>query len=324
MPLISGLAGQVGFKAETTWGVALTPVDRFIQFVEESMSNSIERLESDSIIQGARVRRSSQWTPSISMVEGDLGLEVFDGGQGLFWHHAMGSATWTGTNPCTMTFTPGDLQGKGLTMQYGRPSRSGVVVPFTYGGCKIGSWECAMNVGEIATLGLTFIGKQESTTYTLAAPTYNNNVRPLNFAFGALKVGNSDLCVRSVTIAGENSLADDRVCFGQRTIDEPMENDLREYTASFEVEFGANGSTNDLELYNNYINGLESTLDVTMRNSTSTCALRFIGNTRYDGATPNIGGKDLLTYELNGVLVGPSTDAGALTIVYTTTHDTAP
>jgi Phage tail tube protein len=323
MPLISGMAGQVGFSAETQWGLRVAPT-RYIQFVDESLSNTIERLESDSIIQGARVRRSSQWVPSISMVDGDLGLEVFDGGQGLFWHHAMGAATWTGTNPMTATFTPGDLQGKGLTMQIGRPARSGVVVPFDYEGCKIKSWEVAMNVGEIATAGFSFIGKREATTYTLGTATYDPDVRPMNFAFGALRVGNSDLCVRSATISGENNMADDRVCFGQRFIDEPNEIDLREYTYSFEVEFGANGSTNDLELYNRYVNGEEATLLLTLRNSLSTGAYRFSGNVRFDGATPNVGGRDILTYELNGNFIGPTSDTGALTIVYTTLEDSTP
>jgi len=699
MPLISGLAGQFGFAAETQWGLPVT-VTRFVQFVEESVQQEIERLESDSIIQGALVGRSAQWSPSIQTVNGDVGQEVMSGGQGLFWHHALGSATWSGTNPCTMTFTPGDLQGKGLTMQFGRPARSGLVVPFTYcvdeqtevltqrgwvthhsldvddvvlthdpatreitweqveavnrfdwdgpltrwksrridalttpnhrwlvetgrrrsdprptldacpicgatsgkngsfpnsgairghmvkahgvqdakqddfacsieyigdptfrtteeladrsdsvivgggtpacfgsapvysdefveligwvvteghyqagsqgvlvaqdevanpdyverirhlaehfrtdgvtvseyhypeqggashhwyfgkgigqvirdaaplkqltptfllsltreqgeklfstlidgdgtrrtlprigeswaqkdqgridgfqmlaamlgkrtwahlntdgsgcstvtvhqqtlirpgvsdyaskedyvgtvwcpttrtgtwlarrngctfwtgnSGCKIGSWEVAMNVGEIATFGLTVIGKSETTGTGLASPTYDADVRPMNFAFGSLAVGNSSLCVRSATIAGENNLADDRVCFGQRTIDEPAQMDLREYTGSFEVEFGANGSSNDLELYNRYVNGEEALLTLTMRNATSTASLKFLGNMRFDGETPTIGGKDLLTYELSGKFLGPTSDAGALTIVYTTPEDTQP
>jgi hypothetical protein len=319
MPLRSGLAGQVGWASETTWGLPIVAPTRYLPFVDESVQQNIERLESDSIIAGARIMRSAQWTPALRTVDGDLGFEIYDGSIGLLLENMFGSVSSTGTNPATVTYTPGDLDGKGLTFQIGRPARSGVVVPFTYAGCKVQSWELGMNVGEIATLGITVIGKSETTGIALGAATFDTAIRPMNFVFGSLRVGNSDLCVRSVTISGENNLTDDRVCFGQNTIDEPTQMDLREYSSEFEVEFGANGSSNDLELYNRYVDGEEAALELTLRNSTSTAALRLFGNLRTDGETPNVGGRDMLTYSLSGKFLGPgTTDAGALTAVYTT------
>lgn len=322
MPLNSGMAGSFGFAAETQWALPVTPT-RFVPLVEESVQTEIERLESDSIIAGARVMRSSQWTPSIMRSEGDIGLELYDGSIGLLLEHCMGGVASSGTNPAVHTYSVGDLTGKGLTVQFGRPSRDGTVVPFTYAGAKITSWELGIAVGEIATLGITVIAKTETTATGLAVPSYNPLIRPMNFAFGSLTLGNSSLCVRSATISGENNLTTDRVCLGQRTIDEPVETDLREYSGEMEVEFGANGSTDNLELYRRYLDGLEGTMALTLRNSTSTASVTLRGNVRTDGETPNIGGRDMLTYSLSFKMIGTNTDASALVITQASA-DTTP
>src|SRR5690554_7662161 len=101
MPLASGMAGQFGFAAEETWGEAVV-ADRFVQFVDESVQTEVERLESNSIIAGARVLRSSQWSPALKRSEGDVGLEVFDGSIGLLLEHMMGGVdTSVGTDTGT-------------------------------------------------------------------------------------------------------------------------------------------------------------------------------------------------------------------------------
>lgn len=322
MPLNSGMAGSFGFAAETSWGLPVT-VTRFVPLVEESVQTEIERLESDSIIAGARVMRSSQWTPALRRSEGDVGIEVFDGSIGLLLEHMMGAVTSTGTNPATHTFSVGDLTNKGLTMQFGRPSRDGTVIPFTYAGCKITSWEIGIATGEIATLGLTVIGKTETTGVVLASPVYNAAIRPMNFVYGSLTLGGSSLCVRSATISGENNLTTDRVCLGQNFIDEPVETDLRNYTGEMEVEFGANGSTDNLEIYRRYLDGTEGQLRLTLRNSTSTANVQIIGNVRTDGETPTISGRDMLTYSLSFKMIGTNSDASAL-VMTMASSDTVP
>ena len=71
----SGLSAQLGFKAETTYGKAVT-VDRFIPFLDESIESTFEPLETNGIIAGARVVRSSQWTQGVWRHEGDIGAEL--------------------------------------------------------------------------------------------------------------------------------------------------------------------------------------------------------------------------------------------------------
>lgn len=315
MALTSGLAGQFGFVAETTYGTAVT-VNRFIPLVDESVQTEIEMLESSGIIAGARVLRSQQWSQGLRRSEGDVGLEVYDRSIGLLLLNCLGSVTTTGTNPATHTFTPGDLQGDSMTFQFGRPNRNGTVVPFTYAGVKVQSWEIAVNTGEIATLGLTVVAQTETTGITLATASYSTSIRPMTFVNGSFTLGGSSLCVRGVTISGENNLSTDRMCIGQNYIDEPTEMDLREYTGEVEVEFY------DLTHYNRFIQGTEASLSLVLT-APSSATLTINANVRTDGETPNIEGRDLLVHTLSFKCVGTNSDSSGLTMVLVNS-DTTP
>lgn len=316
MALASGLAGQMGFVAETSWGTAVT-VTRFVPLVDESVQTEIDRLESAGTIAGQRVLRSSQWSAGLRRSEGDIGLEVYDKSIGLLLEHALGSVTTTGSGPWTMTFTPGDLQGKGLTVQFGRPNRNGTVVPFTYAGCKVQSWEIAVSAGEIATFGLTVVAKSEVTNVALATAAYASTISPMTFVNGSFTLGGSSLCVRSAQISGENNQSTDRVCVGQNVIDEPREMDLREYAGEVEIEFY------DLTLYNRFLLGTEAALSLQLV-SPASCTLTINANVRTDGETPNIEGKDLLVHTLSFKCVGTNSDSSALTAIMVSSTDTTP
>lgn len=161
MTLRSGLAGQIGFANETTWSVPNT-VTRFVPHISESLMDERARLESAGVIAGARVLRAQQSDTGASTVGGDVQLELCDRSIGLLFTHMFGAVATTGSDPYEHTFTPGELSGKGLTVQVGRPGSSdGTVDPYTYTGMKVASWEIACSAGEIATLGLTFAGRHE-------------------------------------------------------------------------------------------------------------------------------------------------------------------
>jgi len=331
MALPSGLSGQFGFRSETTYGVGVA-VNRFVPLVDESVQTDIERLESSSIIAGARVKRSSQWSPSIHRSEGDIGLELLDGTVGLLFEHMLGTVQSTssgGGAPYTHVFTPGSLTSKSLTVQFGRPTRTGTVVPFSYLGTKVQSWEIGLSAGEISTLGLTVIAQSETynTTETtgpfaLQVASYDPNVRPYTFVNGSLSFGGSDLCVRSATVSGENNLDSDRTCVGSREILEPLESDTREYSVEFEVEFGQNGQVGETVLYDRYVNGELADLVLTLESDDGSRSLTIAGRVRTDGETPNIGGKEMLTYSLSGVFLGDTSDAQALTITAVSSDST--
>lgn len=314
MALNTGLAAQLGYAQETTWGTAVTTNMRFVPLVDESLATEIEFLESEGIIAGAQIIRTQQWSRGLFRSEGDVGLEVYDRTIGLLLVHALGSVTTTGTTaPFTHTITPGDLYGRGLTFQVGRPDRNGTVHPFTYAGTKIQSWELAVVAGEIATLGLTVVAKTETTVTALQTATYTQSIAPMTFVNGSFTLNTSSLCVRQATISGENQLTTDRVCIGQSTIDEPTTTDRREFMGEIELEFP------NLVHYNRFLAGTEGNLTLVLANQLSapnTSTLTISMNVRTEGSTPNVGGRDMLVQTMNFKATGTNSDASAITVTF--------
>jgi len=306
---MAGLNAQVGFAAETTYGTAVT-VDRFYPFTDEGVGDEIEPLESEGIIAGARVIRSEQWDQGAHSVGGDVGMELWQQNTALLFEHMLGTITSSFTAGVgTHTVTPGDLTGKSLTVQKGVPASDGTVIPFTYAGAKIASWEVALSVGEIATLGATLLAQTETTGTALEAASFiTDAARPYHYVHGAVSTSGSEICVREISIEGENNLADDRQCIGQDFIDEPLEMDLRQFTGSMTLEF------TDTTQYQRYQNGDELSLVLSL-SASATAQATITMNVRYDGQTPQVGGKDLVLQDIPYKAIAVDDDADAITIV---------
>lgn len=290
---MSGLYAQIGFGAETTYGQAVT-VDHFYPLREEALEQEIERLESEGIVAGARMLRSEQWGPGNRSLTGDVGLELFQQNTALLFSHMLGTITSSATGGiATHTVSPGDLTGKSLTVQKGVPTPGGAsVIPLTWAGSKVQSWEIANAVGEIATLGLTLIAQSETDGTSLAVASFGTGaLAPYRFVHGSVSIAGTDQCVREVTISGENNLSDDRRCIGQDTIDEPVEMALREITGSMTLEFTST------DQYQRFTAGTETALVLSWSASASAQATITM-NVRYDGITPTIEGRDLVVPEV--------------------------
>lgn len=307
---MSGLFSQLGLVAETTYGTPVV-VTRFYPLVDESLSQEIDRMESEGIIAGQRVIRSQQWAPGRVSVTGDVGLEWYQQFTGLLWSHMLGSITSTAAaGIATHTATPGDLTGKSLTVQMGRaPSGSSTALPFTYLGCKVQSWELAVATGEIATLGLTLLAQTETDGIALAAASYGADAgKPFTYVQGAVSISGSSVCVRELQVSGENSLADDRECIGQAFIDQPLEMDLRTYEGTATLEFTS------MAMYDRFVDGVEAPIVLSMSASASAQAVVTM-NARFDGVTPNVDGRDLIVVDVPFKCIGTTTDASAITVV---------
>lgn len=369
MTLRSGLAASVGFGDEVTWGTAVTPTV-WVPLVDESIGQEIARMESEAIIAGQRVLRSQQWAEGDVSASGDIGLELNDQSKGLLLKHMFGGSSSTGP------FSPADLAGLGLTVQVGVPDvDTGTVRPKTLAGGKVSSWEVGLVAGEIATMGLSVVGRHvighrtvadgettntstsitsatagfsqddvgkpisgtgipaattiaavtSSTAATLSAaatatgssvafviglaltsPTYAASIMPMSFAGGSVTVAGSSFKVRELTLAGDNGLADDRRYIGQRTVDEPLEESLRAYTGTIETDYWSDTA------YRRFLDGAEVALTATVARGTK--SILFTTNVRFDGETPQVGGRGIVGQTLPFVCVGASTDAGAITV----------
>lgn len=312
----SALAAQFGYKAESSFGTAVT-VDTFVPLVEESLTQEEERLESEGIMVGRRIIDSDQWKTGPKTIEGDIGLELYEQSIGTLLKHALGSVNTTGSGPYAHALTPGSLTGLGLTIQIGRPDVGGTVRPFTYAGCKISSWEIGVEAGQIATLGLSVVGTVAETTATaLASASYAAQAtRP----FTAIEctvhtIGGSATNVKTFTLSGDNGLDTDRRFLGSALPAQPLEAERRTYEGELGLEFSS------LTDYERFTAGTEADIAITLSNGIESLAI--VAHARFDGTTPTVGGQGIVTLDMPFKLVGDGSDADALTMTYTSDDST--
>lgn len=143
----------------------------------------------------------------------------------------------------------------------------------------------------------------------LASASYASAVgTPFHAVYATATIGGTAVQVKQGTLAGDNKLKR-RMFAGSYHTKEPIGDELRDYTGTLELEF------TDGTQYNRFINGTEAAVVVTFVSGSKSLALTY--NARFDGETPKVGGREIVSQPLPIKAVGASTDAGALTIVYT-------
>lgn len=306
-PLASGLAGQIGFAAESTYGTFVAPT-RFLELNNSSVKFERERIESNGIRAGRRVLH--RWTPGIQRVAGDVEFEMSPQGFGLLWLHILGTNNTTGSNPYTHTMSPGDLSGKSLTVQVGKPDIGGVVRAFSYLGCKITQAQVSAAVNEYAMMNLSFYGNHLDTAQTLGTATYPTGLTPFDFTKGTVTLAAAGFDVKEIDFTIDNGYAVDRHFLRTTTPErskEPLESTRREITGSMVADF------TDLTALNRFINGTEAALVLTF-NAGASAQTTITMNVRFDGEDVELG-PELLEQPLSFKAVHSTTDASAITVV---------
>ena len=148
----SGLSGQVGAVAESTYGTPVT-VTHFYEFLTENFQFNPNFLDGMGLKSGQAFNRASRTVQSQFDVNGDVTMEHTIGSaanavadsMGFWWKYALGSSVTTPTlvlgTAYKQVHTNGSKAGQFLTVQVGRPQISGVTVqPFTYTGVKVTDW----------------------------------------------------------------------------------------------------------------------------------------------------------------------------------------
>lgn len=291
---------QFGTAEEETWGTGVT-VDRFHEFVEESLQRRQSVISSNGLRPGTRYRRGARRVQTRNDAHGTVRMEVMDQGFGRFFEHMLGAVATTqpdDSNSPTVyahTFTPGDLLDKSLTLQKGVEKTDGTVQAFTYHGAKIVNWELSIDNDGILMFVPEFDCKEEVTSTGLATASYPSSLAPFHFAQGSLKVDSSAVAtVSQATITGSNALKTDRYYLGQSgTKSQQRENEYRgsggQLTAEFEdlATFYAlfTGDTSaELELQ--FTGALISDDEYTQLTITQK-------DVRFTGETPQISGPDV-------------------------------
>jgi hypothetical protein len=306
-PLASGLAGQLGFAAESTYGTFVAPT-RFLELTSSSVKYERERIESNGIRAGRRVLH--RWAAGVQRAAGDVEFEMAPQGFALLWAHIIGGTdVITGSNPYTHTMSPGDLAGKSLSLQIGKPDVGGVVRVFSYLGCKVTGAELSCSAGEYAMMNVSFYGNHLDTSQALGTASYPANLTPFDFTKGTVTLAAAGFDVKEVSLSIDNGLSVDRHFLRTTTPErskEPLESNRRNITGSMTADF------TDLTALNRFINGTEAALVLTF-NAGASAQTTITMNVRFDGEDPDLG-QELLEQPLQFKAVSGTSDAAAFTV----------
>lgn len=314
MVTATGLDAQVGVALETTVGTAVT-VTKFLEFNSEGFEFDPSFIEPEGLRAGVKFKRGSRLVQSRKQVTGSLELNHATRNMGTLWKAALGSSVTTPTlvlgSAYSQSHQTGDLLGKSLTVQVGRPEP---VSPYTtrahtYAGCKVTSWEFSVSDNEVAKMSLNFDGFDESTATALATASYPVS-EEFNFSqctaleLGGTVSGTTTLSVsggtavtsvvRSISFKGDNALAVERYGLGNAGLKkEQLENGIPTITGSLEAEY------NQSEFYTPFKANTSTTLRALFEGSvisgTDKNTLEFIApQIKIKKVTPKVDGPDIV------------------------------
>lgn len=307
----SGLSGQLTIVDEVTYGTYAAPSRGFEFTGEGPVAYEREVIESMGIRAGRRIQ--SRFAQGVQRVAGDLTMELAPQGFGLWLKHIFGGVNTSGSGPYVHTFTPGDLTGKSLTVQIGRPDVSGTVRAFSYLGCKVTEAELSAEVNEYAMLTVSLYGAHEDTGQTLAVASYPATLTPFVFTQGVLSVAGSNVDIRNFSLNFDNALIIDRHFIRSTTPErpkEPLEGGFRQITGTFEADFES------FTAYNRYINATQAAMVLTFTSGAHSLVITM--NTRFDGSTPGINSlEEIVAQTMEFKALSSTSDAAAITAVLT-------
>lgn len=320
------IGAQLGIVDESVYGTPVT-VTRFYDFTSESFKLTIDRLESSAFRANSRVIRSDRWAAGKRSVDGSFEVELANKSQGLLFKHMFGDVTTSQPDAAGSptvykhVFSPGDLP-TAFTAQVGRTDSAGVLRPFTYHGCRVADWKLSVETGSLGMLEVSVIGEDEDTSIPLATASYPTGLSVFSSIQTSMTVAGSAADVTGFDLSGNNGLADDRYYLGSALRKLPIEAGLREYTGSLQCTF------DNYTAYNLFVNGTEAQVVALVQGGTISGTYKYEAkltfNVRFDGETPNVGGREMTAQPLPFKVIqsGATTDT-AIKLEYQTT-DVAP
>lgn len=296
----SAIDTQLGVSEEVTFGTLVAPA-RFLAYDSEGLTLGLERNESKGMRSGQKYDRTDGWQSGKRTAAGAISMDVGNKSHGLFFKHALGTvATTTDGAGKKHTFTPGDLFGKSLTVQVGRPDvLTGTVNPFSYLGSKIASWGLSQPVDDFLKWNMNLECQDEDAATGLTAATSPTFTELFHWSGCVVTVGGSGFDALSFDFTQDNGLNFDRHHLrGSRLRKEPIEASQRAATGTLVGDFEA------MTAYTRFTAGTVVPIVVTWScTSTYDTAKPFklvltLTNCRFDGTTPTVGGPGQLQQSL--------------------------
>jgi hypothetical protein len=330
--MASGLQSQIGFAEETVYGTLPgSPNWRFYELLATGLEGRKNVITSDGIRPGSAPLRLGQRRAISSRDAGGGGnrFEVANVGFGRLLKHIMGgtiiSTNLAGTPAAwSHVFPLGVVEGKSLDVQIGVPrANSATVDAYTYYGSKITDAEFAIAVDQMLTCELTIDAQKVDRVTALASATYPA-LSIFSFSQGSISVGGSALAaVTNASWALHWALKTDRYYIGSAGLKaEPVENDFATVDGRLTVEY-----TDPTLVHDRFWNDTPVALQLVFTGAIISGANAFklqvdVPEIRFEGETPKVGGRDLITQDANFNGWSDGSAAG-MTMTYITS-DTAP
>lgn len=245
MAIGSGLGGQIGVAAESSYGTYVAPT-RFPEFTKESLKLKKTTAQSAGIAAGRLVPLSSRRRVPQREGGGTVDMEVTTRLMGLFLQNLMGTTVTpvqqAATDAYLQTHVLVDTAGKSLTIQKGVPLTTGVVTRKNFTGCKIISAEFSCEAAGNLMASFEIDARDCEETSVLATASYPvmsvfdfSQMGILTGAFGAEAVRDG---IRKMSVKIERPMATDRFYANQAGLKkEPITNDQVKITGSMEGDY---------------------------------------------------------------------------------------
>lgn len=271
----SGIGGQILMIPETTFGVApaLTSAQPY-EFNSETMELKKTVVQGKGIHAGGLHNRSARRKLTNYSVAGGIMMDLPTQYLNqllwaMFGSKAQAAAVLTQdatTGAYSATHAPGTLKGLSMCIQKGVASVDGTAAnPFTYTGCKMTDWTLNVTTGALATLATTWDGRNELAGASTNGDALNSSVPALgtfteaasnnvfHFREATLYSGGTVTTTAGITsVTGNTALGNvksaeikyalkldaSRYFLGSAGFKaEPIENDYRDITGQFEIEW---------------------------------------------------------------------------------------
>lgn len=173
MAVGSGIASQIVYKPEATYGVApsLATLAESLEFKNETLALSKTTVQGQGLHAGGLYDRARRRVLTNYQAGGGITMDLQTRAIGTLIQHMVGSFGYTLATPVQIGTTgvyksvhwpvAGGLLGHSLCVQKGVPAIDGTVEPFTYVGAKVADWEISVATGALAQLILNFDARNE-------------------------------------------------------------------------------------------------------------------------------------------------------------------
>lgn len=248
MAVGSGIGGQLGFAAETTYGTSVTP-NHFLPADKAELKLKPTFAQGNGIVAGQFLDAASQRIKTMVQGTGMLDVELQSGGLGLLLQALMGTTVTPVVQGATaaylQTHTMADVAGKSLTVQVGVPDTTGTSRPYTLLGSKVTDAQFSFDISATGPCmgNFSLDGANLVETTPLAAASYATGLRPFVGTDVVIKAGTFGSeaqvdGVRKVDVKFARPMRADRFYLGNAGVKrEPIMNGRMAVTGTVTADF---------------------------------------------------------------------------------------